>query len=569
MFLLLKWINLSIYANSGFFQDPAIRTSILTDQDMHYTLLLFLLLLSGAFLLILLAQKLKISYPLFLVIAGLAISYIPGIPVVSIDPDVIFLVFLPPLLYEAAWYTSFTEFLKWKRAISLLSFGLVICTSVIVAFAACYFIPGFTLPLGFLLGGIIAPPDAVAAASVLKSVKVPKRVLTILEGESLINDASSLIVFRFALAAVITGQFSFHQAALSFLVVTVMGIITGLAVGQLIYLKHKYLSTSANIDAAFTLVTPYFMYLLAEQFHFSGVMAVVSGGLLLSHRSHETFNSGETRLQTVNVWSTLVVMLNALVFILIGLELPVIMKGLHGYSVAEAWRYGFLISLIVIIVRFLWIYPATFIPRILFKSIREKEANPGWKGPFLLGWAGMRGVVSLAAALSLPAFVNGETAFPHRNLIIFIAFVVILVTLVLQGFSLPFLVRAIKAEEIDPVASAEKEEAELRLRLLHVALKEIEDKFYSEVEKNRFIHNLRNDLQNRVTITADKLESMLGEDIKESELEFYNKAVIRIYEAQRNELFHIRKQRLFSDATIRKEENQIDLAEARLNPHRH
>ena len=535
---------------------------------MHYTLLLFLVLLSGAFLLIILAQRLKISYPLFLVIAGLAISYIPGIPVVSVDPDLIFLVFLPPLLYEAAWYTSFSEFLKWKRAISLLSFGLVICTSVIVAFAACYFIPGFTLPLGFLLGGIIAPPDAVAAASVLKSVKVPKRVMTILEGESLINDASSLIVFRFALAAVITGQFSLHQATLSFFIVTIMGILTGLGVAQLIYLKHKYLSTSANIDTAFTLVTPYFMYLLAEQFHFSGVMAVVSGGLLLSHRSHEVFHSGQTRLQTVNVWSTLVIMLNALVFILIGLELPVIIKGLHGYSVADAWRYGIAISLIVIVVRFLWIFPATFIPRILFKSIRRSEANPGWKGPFVLGWAGMRGVVSLAAALSLPVVINGGIPFPHRNLIIFIAFVVILVTLVLQGFSLPFVIKAINVTEIDPVASDEKEEAELRLRLLHVALREIEDKYFLEVEQNRFVNNLRSDLQNRVTITAEKLDSLLGGDMEESELEFYNKVLVRIYEAQRNELFVIRKEKRFSDGTIRKEENQIDLAVVRLGVHR-
>jgi len=536
---------------------------------MHYNLLLFLVLLSGAFFLIILAQKLRISYPLFLVLAGLVISYIPGIPVVSIDPDMIFLIFLPPLLYEAAWYTSLNEFFKWKRAIGLLSFGLVICTSSIVAFAACYFIPGFTMPLGFLLGGIVAPPDAVAAASVLKNLKVPKRVLTILEGESLINDASSLIVFRFALVAVITGQFSFHQAALSFLVVTFMGIATGLVVAQLIYLKHKYLSTTANIDAAFTLVTPYFMYLLAEQFHFSGVMAVVSGGLFLSYRSHEIFTSGQTRLQTVNVWSTLVLMLNALVFILIGLELPVIIKGLQGYSVAEAWRYGVIISLIVVLVRFLWIYPGTFVPRMLFKRIRQSEANPGWKGPFVLSWAGMRGVVSLAAALSLPTVINQAQPFPHRNLIIFITFVVILVTLVIQGFTLPFVIKAIKIQEIDPVASDEKEEAGIKLRLIHVALKKIEDSYYLEADHNRFINGLRSDLQSRVTVTSEKLQSLLGDDVEESELEFYNKTLKEIYHVQRSELYLIRKEKIFSDAAIRKEETQIDLAEARLSPHRH
>lgn len=536
---------------------------------MHYNLLLFLVLLSGAFFLIILAQKLKISYPLFLVLAGLVISYIPGIPVVSIDPDVIFLIFLPPLLYEAAWYTSLNAFLKWKRAIGLLSFGLVICTSTIVAFGACYFIPGFTLPLGFLLGGIVAPPDAVAAASVLKNIRVPKRVLTILEGESLINDASSLIVFRFALVAVVTGQFSFHQAALSFFVVTLMGIAVGLVIAQLIYLKHRYLATTANIDAAFTLVTPYFMYLVAEQFHFSGVMAVVSGGLFLSYRSHEVFNNAQSRLQALNVWSTLVIMLNALVFILIGLELPVIVKGLQGYSLVDAWRYGLLISIIVVLVRFLWIYPGTFLPRILFKSIRQKEANPGWKGPFVLSWAGMRGVVSLAAALSLPTVIRGTQPFPHRNLIIFITFVVILVTLVLQGFTLPFVIKAIKVQEIDPVASDEKEEAEIKLRLIHAALKKIEDNYYLEIENNRFLNGLRTDLQSRVTITAERLHTLIGEDVEESELNIYNKALKEIYHAQRKELFQIRKERIFSDASIRKEENQIDLADARLNPHRH
>ncbi|MDP9077667.1 MAG: Na+/H+ antiporter [Bacteroidota bacterium] len=536
---------------------------------MHYNLLLFLVLLSGAFLLIIFAQKLKISYPLFLVLAGLAISYIPGIPIISIDPDMIFLIFLPPLLYEAAWYTSWNDFIRWKRAIGLLSFGLVICTSVIVAFAAYLFIPGFTLPLGFLLGGIIAPPDAIAAASVLKNLNVPRRVMTILEGESLINDASSLIIFRFAMAAVITGEFSFHQAALSFLLVTVMGIAIGLAVAQLIYLKHKYLPTTANIDAAFTLVTPYFMYLAAEQFHFSGVMAVVSGGLYLSHRSHDVFISGQTRLQTVNVWSTLVIMLNALVFILIGLELPVIIKGMQGYSLADVWLYGLMISGIVIVVRFLWIYPATFIPRWLFKSIRNTEANPGWKGPFVLSWAGMRGVVSLAAALSIPSMVHNAALFPLRNLIIFITFVVILVTLVLQGFTLPFLIGLIHVPEIDPVASAEKEESAIVMRLIHVSLKVIDEKYFNTANDNRLIISLRNELQNNADTIAERLGSLAANEDVKSEFDLYNKVLREIHHLQRQELNVIRSEREFSDAAIRKQEIQIDLAEAKLGPVRH
>jgi NhaP-type Na+/H+ or K+/H+ antiporter len=258
---------------------------------MHYILLQFLLLLSASCLLILLARRLKIAYPIFLVLAGLVISYIPGMPVINIEPDLIFLIFLPPLLYEAAWWTSWNEFWKWKRPISLLAFGLVFCTSTVVAYSASSFIPGFTLATGFLLGGIISPPDAIAATSVLKSIRVPKRIITILEGESLVNDASSLIVFRFALAAAIAGQFSFQEASLSFITVTVMGIIVGLAIAHVVYLIHRFLPTTASIDSAFTLISPYLMYLAAEEFHFSGVKAVVSGGLLLSYRSHENFNN--------------------------------------------------------------------------------------------------------------------------------------------------------------------------------------------------------------------------------------------------------------------------------------
>lgn len=250
---------------------------------MHYTLLQFIILLSAAFLLIMLAQKVKISYPIFLVIAGLGISYIPGIPPMSIDPEIIFLIFLPPLLYEAAWYTSWNDFWRWRRPISLLAFGLVIITSVAVAFLTSSMIPGFTLAMGFLLGGIVSPPDAIAATSVLKNIKVPKRITTILEGESLVNDASSLIVLRFALAAVITGQFSLSNAAGDFFLSTVMGIVIGLAVAHVLYLIHRFLPTTPSIDAAITLISPYFMYLAAEQFHFSGVMAVVSGGLFLSY----------------------------------------------------------------------------------------------------------------------------------------------------------------------------------------------------------------------------------------------------------------------------------------------
>jgi len=531
---------------------------------MHYNLLQFSILLSAAFMLIMLAQKLKIAYPIFLVVAGLIISFIPGIPVIDLDPDLIFLIFLPPLLYEAAWYTSWNDFWKWRRPIGMLAFGLVILTASVVAYFSSALIPGFTLAMGFVLGGIISPPDAVAATSVLKNIKVPKRITTILEGESLVNDASSLIVLRFALAAILTGAFSFQQAAGSFFLVTIAGIVIGIAVAHVFYLIHRFLPTTPSIDAAFTLIAPYFMYLAAEQFHFSGVMAVVSGGLFLSYRSHEIFASGQSRLQTVNVWATLAIILNGLVFILIGLELPVIIEGLEGYSLVDAWTYGLLISLLVIVVRIAWIFPGTYIPRLLFKKIREREANPGWKGPLVLGWAGMRGVISLAAALSIPLVTNDGTPFPHRNLIIFITFVVILVTLVFQGLTLPVLIRWLKLKDIDIVVPAEREEAAVKLRLVQVALNLLDTTYTQQIESNHLLGSLKRSFDNNLNHATQRLDSMDCSEDEAAKRNQFNLVLKDIYHVQRLELFHIRKEKEYSDEVVRKQEMQIDLSEAKI-----
>lgn len=530
---------------------------------MVYNLLQFLVLLSVAFLLIMLAKKVKVSYPIFLVIAGLAISYIPGIPKISIDPEVIFVIILPPLLYDAAWYTSWNDFIKWRRPISLLAFGLVIATSIGVALFTLYFIPGFTLALGFLLGGIVSPPDATATSSILKNIKVPKRITTILEGESLVNDASSIIVLRFALSAVISGQFYFADAVGSFIVNTLFGIAIGLGIAFLVYLIHRFLPTTASLDAAFTLITPYFMYLAAEQLHFSGVMAVVSGGLFLSHRSNEIFSDGQSRLQSLNVWATLSIVFNAFVFILIGLELPVIMDGLEGYSLWEATLYGLMISLLVILIRLAWVFPATFIPRWLFKGVRKREAYPGWKGPLIISWAGMRGVVSLAAALSIPILTGTGSAFPNRNLVIFITFVVILITLVFQGLTLPFLIQAINIYEIDPTIPEGKQEASIKIRLLKASLNKLEESFSAEVDDIDSVHALKMELENRLEHVSRILESDDLEDQEEKEVTVYNKISRELIKVKRQELHNIRKEKEFSDEVIRREEMQIDLSDTR------
>ncbi|HPH84927.1 MAG TPA: Na+/H+ antiporter [Ferruginibacter sp.] len=529
---------------------------------LHENLLLILTLLFAVSMLSMLSTKLKISYPIFLVLMGLLISFIPGIPSISLEPDMVFLVFLPPLLYSAAWNTSWKDFWESRRPISLLSFGLVIFTSTAVAFLAHAIIPDFSLALGFLLGGIISPPDAVAATSVLQGLKVPKRVVTILEGESLINDASSLIVFRFALATIFTGQFSFWKAGTEFFLVAGMGILVGVLVGYLVYLAHRHLPTTPSIDTVITLISPYLMYIIAEHFHYSGVLAVVSGGLFLSFRSHEIFPYN-SRIQAYAFWETIIFLLNGLVFILIGLQLPKIIEGLGENSVAEAISYAVIISLVTIVIRVIWVFPGAYIPRILSKRIRTKERRPSWKTVFLVAWSGMRGVVSLASALAIPLTVTTGEAFPHRNLLLFITFVVILFTLVLQGLSLPWVIRVLKIE--DPGENEEEQELAIKLRLAEVSLDHLQTNYADEINTIDAYNRLREKYVRMIEISNKKL---LKEEIETSTPGFlprYRQMLIELVNVRRNELQKLHKEKIYSGELIRNKERELDLEGARFN----
>ena len=300
--------------------------------------------------LVMLAEKLRVAYPIVLVAGGLLLSFTGGFSRIAIDPEIVFLIFLPPLLYEAAWKISWKEFWRWRGLIAGFAFPIVIITSSVVALVSTWLIPGFTLALGFLLGGIVSPPDAISATTIMRRVEVPKSLVSIAEGESLLNDAASLIVFRFAVAAVITGQFHFAEAALSSVLVIVMGIAVGLLVGWIFYLVHRYLPTTTSIEIGLTLVTPYVMYYAAEHFHFSGVLAVVSGGLFLSHKRRRLL-SVESRIQAANVWTNLVFVLNGLIFLLIGLELPNITAQLGDIGLGNAIWYGLVITVVLIVTR--------------------------------------------------------------------------------------------------------------------------------------------------------------------------------------------------------------------------
>jgi len=525
-------------------------------------LLIILSLLFAVSMLSMLSQKLGISYPIFLVIAGLLIGFLPGIPPIRLQPDLVFLVFLPPLLYAAAWNTSWKDFWQSRRPISMLAFGLVIFTSAAIAVVSHALIPDFPLAMGFLLGGIISPPDAVAATSVLQNLPVPKRVVTLLEGESLINDASSLIVFRFALAAITTGQFVLWKAGANFLMVSVMGIIIGLAIAHVVYAVHRFLPTTPSIDTALTIISPYLMYIAAEHFHYSGVLAVVSGGLFLSFRSHEIF-AYNSRIQTYAVWETLVFMLNGIVFILIGLQLPDIMAGLGQYSINESIFYGIIISLVTIIIRILWVFPGAYLPRILNKKIRRKEERPTWQMVMLVAWSGMRGVVSLASALAVPLTLSDGSLFPHRNLILFITFVVILITLVCQGLSLPWLIRFLKIE----VSNDEEKEQEIsiRLRLASAVLEHMENNYSEEITSIDAYIRVKERYDRTVEIANRKLLREEGETAAPSFLPKYRQMLLELVAVRRTELQKLHQEKQYSDELLRSKERELDLEEARLN----
>jgi monovalent cation/hydrogen antiporter len=511
--------------------------------------------------LVMIANKLRIAYPIVLVIGGLLLSFTSAFSNIIIDPELVFFIFLPPLLYEAAWQTSWKEFYKWRRVIMSFAFPIVIITSVVIAFVSSALIPGFTLALGFLLGGIVSPPDAVSATTIIRQVKVPKSLVSIIEGESLLNDASSLIVFRFALAAVVTGQFHFGEATASFFLVIVVGTLIGLLVGLIFYAIHRWLPTTPGIEIVLTLVTPYCMYYAAEHFHFSGVLAVVSGGLLLSSLRQRMLTY-RSRLEGVNVWTSFVFVLNGLVFLLIGLQLSSITQQLGDISLGKAIGYGLAISFTLIVARLLCTFGASLFTRFMSHFITVADANPGWKGPIILGWAGMRGVVSLAAALSIPLMIQEGQPFPYRNLILFITFIVILMTLVFQGLTLPWIIRKVNLDDHLTLIQEQKQEMIIQKKLSQYSLQYLEEKFGQNWPQNEHLHNLHARLNIDVKFFNRELENI--EKAKENPLRNYQDIYLELLEEQRRILNKINHRAEFDEDLIRKYLSLIDLEEYKL-----
>ena len=502
-----------------------------------------------------LSNKIKVAYPILLLIAGLGVGFLPNTPNIKIDPHLIFIIFLPPLLYEAALANSWKEIWRWRRIIFSFAFIVVFLTAISVALFVNHYIPGFSLALGFLLGGIVSPPDAVSAGAILKFVKVPKRIATILEGESLFNDASSLIILRFSMAAVATGQFIWQDAAGSFAWMIFGGTGIGLFIAFVVMQIHRLLPTNEDIDVILSLLTPYIMYIIAEEVHASGVMAVVCGGLYLAYHNIHILSSS-SRIRGINVWHSFTFLLNGLVFLLIGLGLPDIVEGLKkdGISLYDASIYGVLVTIVLIVVRLLASYGAVIVTKVMSNFITVADPKINLKAPFIIGWSGMRGVVSLAAALSIPLTLEDGTPFPNRSLILYITFVAIFVTLVFQGLTLPFIIKKLKLPKFNDHFPEHETERFILRKLAKSSIDYLTTNYKEEMKNSFELRAVVSRWEQRL-VTEEELK--IPDHIKEIYIDVLCK--------KRNILFEINnKYPKINEDIIRKFIHRIDLEEERI-----
>ncbi len=429
-----------------------------------------ILLLIAVLALAAFARKLVIPYPILLVIGGLVLGLIPGVPTLRLDPDIVFLVFLPPILWSAAYFTSWRDFRSNLRPITLLAVGLVLATTAAVAVVAYICLPGLGWAGAIALGAIVSPPDAVSATAVAKRLGLPRRAVTILEGESLVNDATALILYRAAVMAAVSGTFIFSDTVLDFFMAAGVGVVVGLLVGVVARWGLRLMKDSFS-EIAITLLSPYIAWVLAEQAHASGVLACVAGGLYLRQHFSEAV-APTTRIQARAVWDFLVFVLNGVIFILIGLQLGALRDAIPSEMFVPLMLTGALVSVTAIVVRMIWVPLAAWIPRLVSPSLRARDPMPAWSSLFIIGWTGMRGIVSLAAALALPLTTAAGAPFPFRAEIILITFSVIFATLVLQGLSLAPLIRALNLQED---RALEREEMQAREHAATAALVRLDE----------------------------------------------------------------------------------------------
>lgn len=431
---------------------------------------LFVVLLAAMLGLTALARRLLVPYPILLVLGGLALAFVPGVPEVALDPTLVFVVFLPPILWAAAYFTSLRDFKRNLRAIGALAIGLVLLTTLVIGWVAHSIIPGMSWAAALCLGAIVSPPDAVAATAVMSRIGVPRTVITVLEGESLVNDASALVLYRAAVAALVSGTFSLGATAGSFVLVAAAGVLIGVVVGWVTRWAVRLMPEGYG-QIALTLLGPYVAWIVAERLHGSAVLACVAGGLYVrQHFSAEV--APMVRLQSRSVWELLIFLLNGVIFILIGLQLGPLRRTLGEGSTGHVLRWGVIITLVAILVRLVWMPVGARLVR-LDRRYREKNPLPPARSIFIVGWTGMRGIVSLATALALPFTLADGSPMPFRSEIILITFVVILGTLVVQGLTVAPLARLLGLSDEDD--SFEREQRLAREQAAQAAIARVDE----------------------------------------------------------------------------------------------
>jgi Na+/H+ antiporter len=506
------------------------------------------------------APRLRVPYPILLVLGGLGLGFIPGLPELRINPDVILVGLLPPLLYGSAFFTSVTDLRANKQSIGLLSIGLVLMTTFGVAVVAHALIDGLSWPAAFVLGAIVSPTDPLAATAIARRLGVPRRIVAVIEGESLVNDGTALVAYRFAVVAVVSGTFSLGEAVAEFFVSVIGGVAVGLAVGWLVRQVRRRLD-DPPAEITVSIFTGYLAYLPAEALGVSAVLAAVTVGLYMGWYTPELTNA-EMRLRGQAVWELLLFVLNATLFIFIGVQLPSIVDDLSGVSTGQLVGYAVAISVTVVALRFLWVFPATYLPRIFSRRVREREPPQPWQWTTMIAWTGMRGAVSLAAALAIPLSTEAGEPFPERALIVFLAFTVIMTTLVLQGLSLPLVIRWLGLE--DDSAAVEAQEAAARIAAAEAALARLEELESEGWVRDSTAERMRGTYEFRKRRFAERLDDEADGSL-EDRSQAYQRLRAELLDAERNTLYALRRSGEISDDVMQRIERDLDLEDSRLD----
>jgi CPA1 family monovalent cation:H+ antiporter len=499
-----------------------------------------------------LARLVRVPYPILLVLGGLVIGFVPGMPAVELPPELVLVAFLPPLLYWSGFFSSPRDLRADARAISLAAVGLVLATTVAVAVAAHAVVGGLTWPAAFALGAIVSPTDPLAATAIARRLGVPRRLITVLEGESLVNDATALVAYRVAVAAAVSGSFVVWQAGLRFLVGAAGGVLVGLLVGWLVAEVRRRLDDPV-VEIVISVVTGYVAYLPAELLDVSGVLAAVTAGLYVGWRAPE-LASPSTRLLGFSFWEVMVYLANAVLFILVGLQLQPILSALGGTAVAVLVAQAALVSAVVITVRLGWVFTTPYLVRLIDRRRSQVLRRAGARERLVIGWSGMRGAVSLAAALALPE------DFPMRNLILFLTFVVILATLVLQGLTLPTLIRRLR---VTGDGAEEQEELRARMAATEAALDRLDElagEDWTRDDTVARLHGLFEFRRRRLKARAGIWEDDGAEDRSLA----YQRLVHELLVAQRQAVVRLRNQGAISNDVMHRIERELDLEDTRL-----